>query len=541
MTRLATFTLLAVAPLTAASIEGRVTNSVTGDPISGATVRLLDRHSYVFYATTDATGSYTLTNLNDGDYRGEFSKDGFNDARAGATLADVLSGGGWVHASGDVPARIDAQLQPWASLRGRVVDEDGHPAPKVAVEINLNLDNVATTDEHGEFTFSNLRPGSYTLLAKPDPQTHQRNGEQVGAVPIYYPSATQLADASLIKVNWGADVAGIEIRLKSVPVHRIAGLVLDEAGKPIAHATVKLLGKAPASRQALMGISGAGPFIRSPVPFLTISGEIGPAPQPILASVESHNDGTFEFAAVEPGDWRLSAEAGVDDEKPRAGVASVFIGDKDADGVAIRLSAPFSVEVTADWGDTPPPKAADGGPSPIGYLVRLAPLDAQPRVAFDPSAVTSIKGLFPGRYRVLGSQVLAAQEGTYVSAVLLGGTGVLGQIVDLAPGGGPLEVILKHDSGSLRGTVDNGEGATVYLVPKNPAEVIRYVSVICGRGGSFQFQNVIPGDYYLVAFHSVDSPPPDLPDSIATIATTVKVESGSAPFPVNLRTSPWLW
>ncbi len=534
--------LLSAAPLTAASIEGRITNSVTGDPISGATVRVIDRQNYIFYSTTDTTGSYTLTGLKDGDYRGEFSKDGFNGMRAGGTLADVLNGGGWVHASGDVPARLDVQLQPWGSLRGRVVDEDGNPAPSVSVEISLNLDNLATTDERGEFTFSNLRPGAYTLLARPEPRTSLHNGEQLGTVPIYYPSATQVADALPISVKWGTDVAGIEIRLKSVPVHRIAGVVLDEAGKPVAHATVKLLGKASPSRQALMGIGGAGPFIRSPVAFVTIGGTIGPSPEPILASVESHNDGTFEFAAVEPGDWRLSAEVGVDDEKPRAGVASALVGDKDVDGIAIRLSAPFSVEVAADWGDTTLSKPADGDRFHIGYFVRLAPLDDQPRLTFDPSAVTSIKGLFPGRYRVLDSPALGAQEGTYVSAVLLGGTDVLDKVVELAPGAGPFQLILKHDFGSLRGTVENGDGATMYLVPKNASEIVSYKSKICGPGGSFQFKNIIPGDYYLVAFqHTGDFPPPDLPDSIASIATTVKVESSSAPFPITLRPSQWLW
>jgi len=40
---------------------------------------------------------------------------------------------------------------------------------------------------------------------------------------------------------------------------------------------------------------------------------VGPGPEPEVARVESHADGTFEFAAVEPGDWRLSAEAGIDE------------------------------------------------------------------------------------------------------------------------------------------------------------------------------------------------------------------------------------
>ena len=35
-------------PLMGGSIEGRVTNSVTGEGVVGASVRFLDRHSYVY-------------------------------------------------------------------------------------------------------------------------------------------------------------------------------------------------------------------------------------------------------------------------------------------------------------------------------------------------------------------------------------------------------------------------------------------------------------------------------------------------------------
>ena len=107
------------------------------------------------------------------------------------------------------------------------------------------------TDENGEFVFKDLAPGSYTVAAKPAAKIRIQDGVRLGMVAMYYPSATEPAQATRIPVRTGQDVSGIEIRLKSVPVHRVAGVVLNEAGKPAAHATVKLMGPAGANRRVL--------------------------------------------------------------------------------------------------------------------------------------------------------------------------------------------------------------------------------------------------------------------------------------------------
>jgi len=500
--RFAALALVWVAPIVAGTIEGRVTNSVTGEAVAGVAVRFVNRQSHVFETSTDATGAYRLPGLADGEYRGEFSKDGFSDYRQGSTLEDLFKGPFPVRVSGDVPARVDAQLEPWGGLRGRVVDEDGKPAAKVAVEINRNLENTAVTDENGEFSFPSLPPGSYTVVAKPKARVWTREGEQVGAVPIYYPAATQPAGALPVHVAWGADVTGLEIRLKSVPVHRVAGVVLDADGKPAARAVVRLLGRASSTRQAMLGgmITGPGPPVRGGVPITAILAlpiTVAPGPEPELAQVETRGDGTFEFAAVEPGDWRLSAEIDLD-QRPRSGVASATVGDQDVEGVEIRMSGPFSVEVTADWGDSPPAKPQDGRPVPTGHLVHLTAQEGQPIQDFNPEGnPTSVNGAFPGRYRVMGEH---APDGTYTGAVMFGGQDVLGQVVEVTPGAGPLQAIVRNDGGSLRGLADPGAGATVFLISRSAGETLDYLSAACGPGGAFEFKNVAPGDYYLVAF-----------------------------------------
>lgn len=80
------------------SIEGRVTNGITGEALGGVKIRFLDRHSHVYRAETDTMGSYRLTGVDDGDYQGEFTKDGFSDSR----------GNPFSRVAGFVPVRVEA-------------------------------------------------------------------------------------------------------------------------------------------------------------------------------------------------------------------------------------------------------------------------------------------------------------------------------------------------------------------------------------------------------------------------------------------------
>lgn len=497
-----------LAPLIGGTVEGRVTNSVTGEPVAGASVRLLDRHSYLYTASTDSSGSYRVVGLDDGEYTGEFARDGFQDNSHGTPSVKV---------TGDVPARIDARLNPWGSLSGRVVDEEGQPARKVAVEASPG-GGSGVTDENGEFVFRSLRPGSYTVVAKPEATTRMRDGERVGAVPIYYPSATQADSAARVPVKWGEDAAGIEIRLKSVPVRRAAGVVLDESGKPVPHAIVKLLGKTSRMIQLFVSIDLSTARATSYT--------MAPSPGVELARVETREDGAFEFPAAQEGDWRLAAEIGREDDMPRSAVAAISVAEKDIDGVELRLGSPFAVEVTSS-----------DNASPAG-LVGLSPVDGQPRLNIDPEMnVTSIHGILPGRYRVTG---WFPGGKSYVSSVMLGGTDVLGRVIDLAPGVGPLQVVTKSDTGALRGTVENGEGATVFLVPREFRETVVYGATVCGAGGAFGFTNVPPGDYFVAAFNAPNNAPlpEDFGSLIAPLASGVRVEA-SAAASVSLRANAW--
>jgi hypothetical protein len=548
---LAAMTSFTVQAIGTASIEGRITNSVTGEAIGNVKVRFLDRHNYVYSVVTDSSGSYRITGLDEGDYRGEFTRDGFSESTSNP----------FSRVAGIAPARIDAQLKPWAALRGHVVDEDGTPAAGVQVEIEADRvlrvdDNL--TDANGEFAFPGLLPGSYALVAKPPPKIRVKEGVRLGMVASYYPSVTDLGQAVRIPVRTGQEVSGLEIKLRSVPVHRVAGVVLNEAGKPAPHATVKLLAHAGGTRRELTlgfimppaGVNAKAIIDGPGFERLTIT---GPGAETELARVQSNDDGTFEFPAVEAGDWRLSANGGADDEMPRGGVASAVVSERDIEDVQIRLADSFATEVTTSWGSEQSPLATRVTTFSLG----LMPVEGQPRIGIRPPNVEGLSQqamrevidaaaarvanrVFPGRYRVLPG---GGAGGFHVVAVMWGGRDVNGQVVELAPGAGPFQMILSSAFGGVQGKVENGDGATVFLVSGERGEIVDYRQMQCRPGGSFEFGNVPPGDYYVVAFDWMEGgglPATDLPGVIAPLASSVRVEAGAkASVELKIQKSPW--
>jgi hypothetical protein len=303
---------------------------------------------------------------------------------------------------------------------------------------------------------------------------------------------------------------------------------------------VKLMGKAGTTRQGLGagmilpgGTVAANGMIRgtSAPEIYTV---VGPSPEPEVARVQSHEDGSFEFNAVEPGDWRLSAEAGVDEDMPLGGVASAAVSENDIEDIRIRLMPSFAVEVTAD--------SAGRTGMPLG----LTAVEGQPRaIVGDPAKnVGKINNVFPGRYRVMAGII---QAGSYVTAVMWGGRDVNGQVVELAPGAAPFQVISSSAFGKVRGTVQKsearGEGATVFLISREPGEILRYRQAQCRADGAFELADVTPGDYYVVAFDRAEKsgiPAADLPTAIVNIASTLHVEAGSTAS-VDLKLNQWLW
>ena len=496
------------------TVEGRALNSVTHLPVEGAAVRLWSRNATNYVATTDSGGAFRIVGLKAGQYNFRFERAGFVDTEVSDPAKALRVG------LAKDAIRLDVEMTPFASLAGRVLDSEGKPVAKVEVQTGLKF---ASTDEDGRFTFDNLAPGSYTVVAKPErkvSETLSPEGERVATLPTYFPSALDRGQAEAVSVAAGMNLTGFDIRLRSAVVYRIRGVVLDESGRPAEKAEVALSSRGEGV-ESMMQLSFGG-FTQ-----YVLEGVSGPEVRTVAGK-----DGAFEFPAVRPGEWMVSAELeGAWDPvlrhpKLRRGMENVQVGRQDVDHVEVQLAEPVDLPLEADWGDSPP------GGVPGFPAVGLYGLEGGTALL-----VSGPVQVLPGRYRVTGGPPV---NGYVPQSITLAGQDVLGQVVEIRPGSPPLRVVYKRSTTSLRGSVDKGSGSTILFWPQaaNGPTVINTIK--CGSNGNFE-SPVQPGDYYLLAVDRVDThatADAAFLGKLIASATSVSVSEG-ATAQVQLPLTPW--
>jgi hypothetical protein len=453
-----------IAGQTTGSVEGTVVDRVTGVEIPGASVTFYIRTQAVFAeATSDASGDFRIFGMKPGSYEVRFEKEGY---RFGNTIPAQPYNVGQT----PTPVSIRLEMTRLVSLSGRVVNPDGNPMSQG--EVRLVDRNVVPVAADGTFTFKDLEPGSYAVAAAPR-ATQAPEGARVPVI-TYSPER--------IVVRGDADVSGVEIRLETAEVYRISGVVLDEIGNPKAGAEVQLLPKIQAgARVATIGeiitMVGPGPYM-GPAEAVAVSGE----------------DGSFAFPAVRSGEWQLTAvsrgsiDAANFADTVRSGAVEVVVGDRNVGNLQIRLAASFKISGTVDWGDFPKQRV-DILVSSVG---RQSVFPGAPRI--DPDGTVSL-GAVPARKSLI---LPLAGPGYYPVSVLLGGQEVLGKQGDLFPGA-TFRVAYRAATGSVHGTVENGSGATVLLIPDNVQTMGFGRMVTCKADGTFDINGVPPGDYFAAA------------------------------------------
>ena len=203
-------------------------------------------------------------------------------------------------ASGN-PVRLRFELNPPAVIRGRVVGIDGNPARAL---VDLGKGRTISTNAEGSFVFEKIAPGSYTLLARPSAiKPVSAPGEtRTEVVPTYYPSVVDPSQAESIMARAGTELNGYEIRLQSVPVYRVRGVVLNPDGKPAAKTVVELQARVPGEDNDQFFWVGGG----ARESFSIRTGRVGlpETEEPFVTG----DDGAFEFLSVRSGLWTIRAE-----------------------------------------------------------------------------------------------------------------------------------------------------------------------------------------------------------------------------------------
>jgi len=502
-----------------ATVEGVVVNKVTGAGIGGVTLWFWSSGTNSYKAVTDDAGTFHLSGLTAGDYSSSVQKTGYSNPALNEL--DPLADPPKRHIVPSAePVRYRFELVPPAALHGRVIDADGNPAK---ADVELAPGQRVSTNADGSYTFENLVPGSYMLLARPKLTEHASVKDEVRTevVPTYYPSALDRSQAESIAVHPGAELDGYEIRLQSAEVHRVRGIVLDPDGKPSAKARVQLNAKV----SGYTGLTINGSASKG----LTFSFSKGPrGGQADEQPVTTAEDGAFEFPSVRMGEWTAQATSDwIRDEVQnrnflRLGGAAFRVEHQDPEELKIQFVTPVSlsvpVSVVLSDGSLPAPGVS------VSVTVMSDTASGMMRAPIGPDGVLRFgEMMLPGTSRI---QADVEVGNYYVDSILLGSTDITGQSVELTPSSPPLKIVLKP-AGTVRGTLEDGDTATVVLYPPNFTGTGYSIQ---GAGKAFELTGIPPGEYNAIALDKFD--PPTMTDplrlnGLMSRATSVRVEAGS--------------
>lgn len=483
------------------SVEGHVTNSMTGETISGADVDVVavsgSQHGAESETSSQPDGTFRLDSLAPGQYVVSVEKDGFASPRSTRGMAVVNV------EAGQLSSGLQLRLTPDGGVSGTVVDENGAPEGDVQVfALTLNGDRLparlqsarsqSTTDRAGHFSLSELDEGNYYLVAVPDADAAKPRQDGYEQVPTYYPESVSFADASPVLVRAG-EVSSAEIKLHLALTHRVTGKLAD--GVSISGRTALQLFPTEALR----------------VPMLSRSATVNP-------------DRTFSISGVPSGSYLLTLSLGPQRGR-RSSRVRVEVGSDDVSGIVVMppQSVALKGSVTLDT-----PNSTCGRVS-----IRAVPMDRGSSVSASLPACGpfALNGLGSSEYLFV---VQSGQAGVYVSSLTLNGRDILNQFVDVSDASaGELAAVLHSGTGEIKGNLADNASSMVVLVPKALAPDGSNVHIAYpANDGTFDFRNNPPGNYLVYATERTNAAmwmKPAFLQAVEALGTAVHVdENGSA-------------
>jgi hypothetical protein len=236
-----------------------------------------------------------------------------------ALVAALMLQGGAAAAPGSVSGQLQmTDGSPGAAVR---VIAQAAPPPNIRPTDGQNYYvsqppvRVALTNAAGRYDLPNLPPGRYYIIAG------------VAGQATYYPATTDIENASVVTVEPGGSVGGIDFKLLTSPGSRVRGRVTPPPAADL-------------NERAILSGVNLGELIEVPV----------------------RGDGTFEFGRVPRGSYLLSLYPAP------PGLASLpfRLGDQDVDG--LQFTRPPVRTVSGRI-------VVENGPLPRSFLAFVTPQD----------------------------------------------------------------------------------------------------------------------------------------------------------------------
>jgi hypothetical protein len=498
---------------TPGSIQGRVTNSQTGDGIGGTTLRLFPRRNTNGTTQPASTvsqddGSFRFDSVNPGTYILFVQNQNYSNQNGRLPTVTVTDG---QHVSD-----IAFQLNPLGSLTGKVFDDEGKPFAKATVQLYMGFNlrgkmqlrrtHQTTSDANGKFHFDRMAAGKYYLTADtlpsdnfprgsgrrhaiPQPTTEAppvpaESDDRPVLVRTFYPQSLTLEGASVIEMTPGSSQESIEVWMRRVPAFSVLGQIAGFQTGDVGSAMSLTL----APRDSLPD-GGLGRRVRV------------------------QKDETFAIGRVTSGSytlWLIGSYSGTTDttRMMRGGRRVLAREDIEVNGANVsnvQLAPLPPINLTGQV------VLQDGTPNGnLGQIQVLLVAQGQgtmgrsQNVAPDTGGNFAIKDLDPGDYTV---RVFNAPTGMYVQSITLDRQDVKSMGMNLSQGGsgGQLQIALKAGASEVDGTAGNGgsqkiASGTVLLIPAElPSDGSGTLTGAIGNGGTFAIRNVPPGHYLAFA------------------------------------------
>ena len=491
---------------------------------------------------TDSQGRFAVNNVEPGTYRLMFSASGYAPQDYGQR---VFGGAGTpiVLRAGEAKKDITMRIAPVSAVSGRILDNRGQPIAGVPVQLfRFSYDETAhkkiqpatsaQTDDRGEYRFYFVSPGRYYLNAGHQPSQgflpdlalngglFNRGYVSPNRIPqnyvlTYYPGAVDVESATALDIQPGADLSGIDLFLAPQQVYRVRGRIVDSrTGQPPPFATLSV---------RLQGSDVINMF-----------GSELPLPPNYKPA-----DGTFEILNVASGNYMLTAAVpnptpsrAVDfngmSEAQRAayveamraeqlarptGFTNINVTNSDLDGITITVGATGSISGRFRM-EGPAPGSTTSfdvlrvqlkSTSDFGGIASTNPLDSGPAKA---DGTFLIKGIPAGEYRL---SITGIPRGSYLKQARLGQFDVLNAPLRFSGNeSGTLDIVISSNASQIEGDALNSRGqpapgVQVVLIPDaNRTRTELFRPVVSDASGHFLIDSVVPGDYKLVAWDSIE-------------------------------------
>ena len=508
-------------------VAGRVSNSLTGEPLKKVNIRLARRTTaggsaasgywigpgmmsngaQGYAAVSEADGSFRIEGIEPGDYMLSGERTGYLHTEYGAK-GPMRSGTVLNLRAGQQMTGLSLGLIPQAVITGKVLDEDGDPMGMATIEVlaqnwfhgklRYMPRGGNSTNDLGEFRVANLSPGKYLLCAQKMNFGNLNEPAPAGGKPdvrpirTCYPDATTLDGATPIEIKAGQDLSGMDIRLRSAQTFHIRGRVVGS------------LPENQSERVAVMlGVQGDRFF-----------GFIG-------SQAMVTKERTFDIAGVSPGSYvaNLLVMGG---PVRLFGRQPVDVGQADVNDLVLNVVLPGSLRGQIRVVGTP-----QAGAQPIdmnNIHVHLTPSDGAMMFGRAPNGAAKADGTFTldnvlaGKYYVQTN----VPAGAYLYSARFGQQDVLGKELDLSQGAaGDLELVFHYGAAEVDGRVQASSApgsssatgqagtappsASIVLVPDQlNADGSGMHFGNTDQSGTFSIKQVPPGHYRAYAFEELD-------------------------------------